>query len=291
MSNTRTVVFLNKYARQLRKHRHDILQILNDSPSELDVRLLSPKKLHRALREHLHEHPERVLVGGGDGTIVGAAHILAKTPVALGILPLGTTNSFARSLGVPLDMEAALQAALEGTVQDVNLGSVNGQQFVGVAAIGLSEAVASNIDDRFKRRLGRLAYLLAGAWEFLRSTGFDVHITTDKKDYRFRSHQLVVANARYHGSLPVMEDASVHQDVLVVLSFGSSGSKLEHLRNLLRYLRGTHTKTQESVVLKTTSAVIETSPVKKIETDGEVLTSTPAEIRLDQAALRLVLPR
>lgn len=290
MNQKRTVVLLNKNARQLRKRRQEILTLLENSNRALDIRLLSPKKLNQALRECLNLNPDRVIIGGGDGTIVSAAHIVAKTKVELAILPLGTTNSFARSLGIPLELEPALKIALDGSGQHINLGCINDHHFVSVAACGLSEAVASNIDDRFKRRLGRFAYLFAGTWEFLRSKPFDVQIKTDKKNYSFRSHQIVIANARYHGSLPVMQDASVHQDVLVILSFGNSGTKLEHLRNLFRFLRGTHTKSPESIVLKTTTARIETSPVKNIEIDGEVLSKTPAEIRLDKEALRLVLP-
>lgn len=288
MHKNPTVILLNKHARQLRKNHQAILECIQKQDVNLDVRLLSPKKLQKELKEILHNAPDRIVVGGGDGTIVSAANLMAKSRTALGVLPLGTTNSFARSLNLPLDFEAALKLAIHGKAQDFNLGSADGHSFVAVAAIGLSESVASSINDKTKKRFGRLAYVLVGTWQFIRKPAFDVHVTTSKKEYSFRTRQVVVANARYHGSLPVMQDASINQDVLVILSFGRAGTKREHLRNLWRYLRGIHTQSSETVALKVTEATITTSPKRRIELDGEVRGKTPVTVKLEKDALKVI---
>ena len=76
------------------------------------------------------------MVGGGDGTLSQATHQLAHRDLCLGVLPLGTTNNFARSLGLPLHLPAALQILTEGKVADVDLGHVAGRHFANLTSLG-----------------------------------------------------------------------------------------------------------------------------------------------------------
>jgi diacylglycerol kinase family enzyme len=79
----------------------------------------------------------KVIVAGGDGTVRFVARRLAGTDNPLGILPLGTFNNFARSLGIPMDLEAAIQVARHGRPTPVTLGRVNGEPFLEAAAVGM----------------------------------------------------------------------------------------------------------------------------------------------------------
>jgi diacylglycerol kinase family enzyme len=84
-----------------------------------------------------HSGAPRVVVGGGDGTLGGAAAVLADTPTALAMLPLGTRNHLARQLGIPLDLDEAAAVAAGGQRKRIDLGAAGEQVFVNNASFGL----------------------------------------------------------------------------------------------------------------------------------------------------------
>jgi len=97
------------------------------------------------------------VVGGGDGTLSSAVGAFAYADAALGVLPLGTGNSFAQTLTIPQNLERALDIIAGGKVVDVDLGIVNGAYFSNVATIGLSANVARRTPKGLKRVLGPIA--------------------------------------------------------------------------------------------------------------------------------------
>jgi diacylglycerol kinase family enzyme len=131
---------------------------------------------------------DRVVIGGGDGSVRAAASGLAGSDLPLGILPLGTLNHFARDLGLPLDLEAAVQVIASGRVRLVDVGEVNGCVFLNNSSLGIyPDLVAER--DRYRRHgparwfaaalalcrvLWRLprprVHVLAPGWEAVRRT-------------------------------------------------------------------------------------------------------------------------
>ena len=112
-----------------------------------------------------------IVAGGGDGTIneVFAAAYAAGLPTecCLGVLPLGTANDFAHSVGVPLqDMTAALQLAATAIPRWIDVGLVNGKPFVNLVSGGFGSRVTVETDPELKRRLGGLAYAITGISRF-----------------------------------------------------------------------------------------------------------------------------
>jgi diacylglycerol kinase family enzyme len=86
----------------------------------------------RALRENRHP----VVAGGGDGTVSAVARVLAGTDAAIGVLPMGTLNHFAKDVGIPRHLEAAVRNIFTGQVTSVDVGEVNGRVFVNNSGIG-----------------------------------------------------------------------------------------------------------------------------------------------------------
>ncbi len=104
-----------------------------------------------------------VIVGGGDGTVSAAATALSGSKTALGVLPLGTLNHFARDLGIPADLEKAAALIAAGHRQTVDVAEVNGRTFVNNSAIGLYPLMVVDRESQ-EHRLGRskrLAMLVA----------------------------------------------------------------------------------------------------------------------------------
>jgi diacylglycerol kinase family enzyme len=108
-----------------------------------------------------------VIVGGGDGTVSAAAGYLQGGRTGLGVLPLGTLNLFARSLGVPLELEAAATRLAHGHITEVDVGSVNGRTFVHQVSFGLQPKLVKLREEMdYGSRMGKLlasgkAFLLA----------------------------------------------------------------------------------------------------------------------------------
>ncbi|ABF44282.1 Diacylglycerol kinase family enzyme (plasmid) [Deinococcus geothermalis DSM 11300] len=162
-----------------------------------------------------------VVVGGGDGTLSHAANILRGTGTALGILPLGTGNTFARSVGVPLDLPGAARVIAEGRTVAVDVGLLNGRAFLNSVALGLSAQIARSLTENLKRRLGLLAWPVMGLQVLGRHRPLDLCLTSDQGSWQLRTHQLLVANGRYvAGPLRAAADASVTDQQLDVLVFG-----------------------------------------------------------------------
>ncbi len=103
---------------------------------------------------------ESMIIGGGDGTLNAALPGLLETGLPLGIIPLGTANDLARTLGIPTDLAAAARIIACGKVQSVDVGEVNGHPFFNVASIGFGVDLTRALTSNSKRRFGsyRLCY-------------------------------------------------------------------------------------------------------------------------------------
>lgn len=282
------ILIINKNARQMRKGRTDFVAYASDTYPDLRIEVVHPRQLRSRVAWAAQNYFERVIACGGDGSIATVANTLSKSKVEMGIIPGGTTNSFARSLKLPLDIKEALALAIEGKSEPINLGSVNGHTFISVAALGLSEKVASTIPDSLKKNLGRLSYAIWGTAKFVASRSFEAEIKYDSKTEKISTHQLIVANARFHGSLAVAQDASTKKNELIVLAFERSGSKISHLKNLVLYGFGRHDHANDVVLLRSNNFKLKTRKKLKIEVDGEVMTHTPAVFKLEKDALKIV---
>jgi diacylglycerol kinase family enzyme len=118
------------------------------------------------IRRHAEEALQRgctiVVAGGGDGTVSTVASVVAGTDAALGILPLGTLNHFAKDLGIPLDLNEAVATIIEGKVVQVDIGELNGRTFINNSSLGLYPKLVRYRDEH--QRLGRSKW-----WAFFKA--------------------------------------------------------------------------------------------------------------------------
>ncbi len=147
-----------------------------------------------------------IILGGGDGTVTMVSHCFIGKDAVMGLLPLGTGNSFAQGLGLPLDFGAAADTLVQGKVAAIDLGIVNGHAFANFTTLGLSTVVARTTRPLLKRILGPISYVLTGLLLARRYRPFDCRIVADDGPYRFRTHQLVIANGRVFGATPIHPD-------------------------------------------------------------------------------------
>jgi diacylglycerol kinase family enzyme len=128
--------------------------------------------------------PQTIVVGGGDSTLGCSASVLAGTDIVLGILPLGTLNHLAKDLGLPLDIDGALDVIAAGDERLIDLAEVNGRIFVNNSSIGVYPfLVEERTAEQKRRRVGKLAAIFPALLTTLRSTSWhQVTITTEGRE-------------------------------------------------------------------------------------------------------------
>lgn len=233
---------------------------------------------------------DRVIVGGGDGTLSTVARPLIDTRLPLGILPLGTANNVARTLGIPNDMKEACDIATADTRRRIDVGEVNDRCFLTTASFGLSVAITESLSSETKRRWGVLAYALTALRAVTRARPVHAHIRWEGGELRTRTVQVVVGNGRYYGSaLQVAEDAEIDDHALDLYSI-----ELRHWWELMSLgpalKRGSHGRRDAVKTVRARSFEITTSGRYAIDADGELATHTPATFRVLPEVLTVFAP-
>ncbi len=152
---------------------------------------------------------DAILIGGGDGTVSSAAAKAMDTDKALGILPAGTMNLFARSLGIPLDLDQAVEALAGGVVKPVDIASANGKPFVHQYSVGM-HAKLVHLRDRmeYDSRLGKIRASAKASYDALfRPPRLKVRVTIDGETIRATTASIGVTNNLFgEGHLPYTDE-------------------------------------------------------------------------------------
>jgi YegS/Rv2252/BmrU family lipid kinase len=231
-----------------------------------------------------------VIVGGGDGSLSSSVELFMGTETILGVLPLGTANSFARTLGIPLDVEGAIEVIASGEARKIDVGCIDGDYFLNAAALGLAPKVAESVPHGLKRRLGRLGYLLWAGWSAANFNAFRLKVDDGKRIHRLWATEVRIANGRFHGGMELIESADVESGVIVVQAVrGRSVMRLgwSYFASALK-LEARHQTTRE---FRGRKLVVSTRPSMQVSIDGELGASTPFEVSAVPDAVTVAAPR
>jgi len=243
-------------------------------------RCLPGQTTAEVIRARAGEGFSGVVLGGGDGTLNAAAPALLETGLPFGILPLGTANDLARSLGIGPDLVDAARIIAAGHLRRIDLGQVNGKPFFNVASIGFSAELAGELRAEAKKRWGKLGYAIAAFRLLRRIRPFTAWITQDGRVRKVRTVQISVGNGRhYGGGMTVESDAAPDDGKLDIYSL-----EVDHwwrLLALLPYLRrGTQGQWHDVRAFPALSCAVATRRPMPVNTDGELTATTPAMFRL-----------
>jgi YegS/Rv2252/BmrU family lipid kinase len=264
-----------------------------------------PESAAQVLRDELSRGARLLVIGGGDGTVATAAGILAGTPCALAVLPLGTANDFARTLRLPVDLEAACAVAANGEPRPVDVACAGTRPFLNAASVGLSTRVTRRLTRELKRRAGPLAYPIAASGEALDPRPFRLRLVVDGVRHELDSLQLVVGNGRYHGGGRLLapeariDDRRLHAwAVRAATPEGAGRSGTDRLQDVVRLARlafliarGRHLEHSEVEAWEGRAFSVETDPPLEIDADGELAGRTPREFALAPERVRVMTPR
>ena len=264
-------------------------------PLTLRHALTEPHRLPEVVGRALQAGCDLIVVGGGDGSISSVVDLLAHHEAALGVLPVGTANDFARTLDIPFEIEQACETVASGAVVDVDLGLVGSDYYVNVASVGLSAAVARGLATGLKRRLGTLAYPTAAARAIVRHQPFAARLTFPEGDFEpvvlQRVLQLSVGNGRFYGGGCIVSPGSGIDDCMLDVHAIEAGPYRELFRVLRRLRGGAHVQSHLVSHFQTRSIHVETGPSMPINVDGEISGRTPTKFSLAPNALRVLVPR
>ncbi|MGP9822246.1 lipid kinase [Salinarimonas sp. NSM] len=248
-----------------------------------------PETLSDIIRAH-RDDVEMVIVGGGDGTMNAAARGLIDTGLPLGILPLGTANDLARTLGIPEDLDAAADVIIAGHTRRIDCGEVNGRPFFNVASIGLSAELARGLTRDLKRRFGKLGYAIAAVQVLARARPFRATIESAGERARVSTFQIAVGNGRhYGGGMTVDEDARIDDATLHLYSL-EMRRPWELLRLAGSFRSGRHVAFEDVRSRAAAAFTVTTRKPRSINADGELITHTPARFRVLAKAVTVLVP-
>lgn len=222
------------------------------------------------------EGMDLVIVCGGDGTINAAARGVIEAGLPMGILPLGTANDLARTLAIPNDLNAAADIIAAGYTRRIDVGEVNGHPFFNVASIGLSADLARGLTRETKRRWGRMGYAVAALKVLTRARPFHATIISKNGEVRVKTLQIAVGNGRHYGGGNIVERSAAIDDKHLDLYSLELGNVWKLALMVRSFRAGEHGAWQEVRTDRCTEFEIRTRRPRPINTDGELVTFTPA---------------
>jgi YegS/Rv2252/BmrU family lipid kinase len=248
-----------------------------------------PAKLEGEVRKAVKAGVPMVIVGGGDGSLSSSVDHLVGSDTVFALLPLGTANSFARTLGIPLDVAGAVKVIAGGKTKPIDLGMIDGDYFANCAAIGISPLIAESVPHGLKKWLGRPGYLGWAAIQMARFKPFRLTVTAGGgKPETIDALEVRIANGSHHGGAELVRTHVDDGEIVIQAITGTWRTKLlwswglsligpDQVRGTVREYRGREFH-------------LETDPPLPISIDGEVLAETPVTARIARRVIRMVVP-
>ncbi len=248
-----------------------------------------PADLDDVVKTALDKKPDLLILGGGDGTISSLVDHIVGKDIVLGLLPLGTANSFCRTLNIPLDVAGAVDVIRNGQPRRIDLGMIDDDYFANCAAMGLSPSVAESVPHFLKKLFGRVGYLGWAAYRFARFKPFTLIVSDGEKQTRLSVVEVRISNGRFHGGTELVESAAVDSGEIVIQAVIGQ-SKMELVRNWGANIMRLQSRSDDTLDFHGRSFRIAAEPPMMISIDGEVLAYTPVTARIAAGAIEVMAP-
>lgn len=271
----------------------------------IDLRMTrAPGDAGRLAQSAADAELDAVLVAGGDGTLNEAVNALVETRTAVGLLPCGTANVWARQLGMPVSYRALLSASQlmdESRVHSIDVGRVtlrgDGEQpiarhFLLWSGLGLDAHVTRSVEPRPAsfRRWGQIAYALAALRASLAYRGVVADLEIDGQRVSERAVMIVVGNAQlYAGHFYLASNARMDDGQLEVMVFRGEGFRAT-LGHFARILLRRHERDARLTTYRARQVRISTAGHCDVHVDAEPIGTTPAAYIVVPRALRVLVP-
>jgi diacylglycerol kinase (ATP) len=235
---------------------------------------------------------DAVFTLGGDGTVMEVIGALAFSGSPVGVLPGGTGNLVARVLGIPLRVDEAVNALLDGDEARIDLGAINGRRFAFAAGVGIDAKMVESTTPVLKGRLGVLAYFITGARAALAQERFAVVANVDGVEYRRDATMVMVANfGAVFGELITLGPGIRQDDGLLDLCVFSPKGLRDSVRITWRLLRKDFRTDPCMLYTAGRRLRVETEPRRPVQADGDLVGMTPIDVVVEPLAATVLVPR
>ena len=251
-----------------------------------------PRQLSAMVRRALDAGADVIAAGGGDGTVSTVANLVVGTPAALGVLPLGTLNHFAKDLGIPLDIPGAVRVICGGATARVDVGEVSGHRFINNSSLGVYPETL-RVRERWRPRVGKWAALLIGSLTvLLRFPILRLRLDLGDRQLRRIAPLLFVGNNDYRLDWPATGARERIDAGWLSLLLMREASRVALLRSAWRVLRGRFDLAPEIEAARLTSFTVYSRRRRlRVAVDGEMLRlRPPLRYRSLPGALRVCVP-
>lgn len=236
---------------------------------------------------------ELVVAAGGDGTINEVVNGLAEMEYRpkLGVLPLGTTNDFARSVAIPKDIAKACDVLCDGYELPIDIGKVNNRYFINIAGGGKLTELTYDVPSKLKTMMGQLAYYIKGIEMLPSLRPTRVTIEYDERTFSGDIMLFLVSNSNSVGGFDKIAPDAKLNDGLFDLTILKAVNVGEFLRLASMALRGEHMKDPKVIYTQASRIKVESEEKMQLNIDGEYGGDFPGEIVNLCRHLRLIVPK
>lgn len=252
------------------------------------------ERIAEVVRDALDREFDIFAAAGGDGTVSGVAGGLVRTGIPLGIIPVGTGNTLARELGVPLDLEGAVDLLVNphATTSIDAMQAYEDQYFFLNVGIGLTALMMRNTDYREKRRLGQAAYVWHGLKALIGLHPHRFTIVTDGQTTRLRASEVLIANSGAIGKTDLRWGDHIHlDDGQIDVCIVRANTITDYIRAAWQVLLGRQ-RQGSHIHYRRAGRRIRVSAEKTlpVQGDGDAIGQTPVEVQVVPGGLEVIVP-
>jgi diacylglycerol kinase (ATP) len=256
----------------MKKRLHDILHRLEQGGLETSTHAtMGEGDATLAAAEAVDRGFDIIIAAGGDGTLNEVVNGMAekKHRPPLGILPLGTTNDFARALGIPKNWEFACDLILQQYTHDIDVGKINSRYFINIAGGGSMTELTYEVPSKLKTMIGQLAYYIKGFELLPRFQPVELSFRSEEITMNEEVMMFLICNSNSVGGFEKLApDASLHDGLLDVFILRKC-NLAEFIRIVSAATRGEHLNDPHVVHFKTRRLEVTTADYVQINLDGE----------------------
>jgi len=308
----------------VRHELDNVVAFLNSYGWSVTLRETSKPLEATELARHAVNRDARVVIAaGGDGTVNEVANGLVNTDVALGVLPVGTTNAWALQMGIPalnpmlpgiqaVKLIAALEERIarplpasyyrkvlldaarvlvEGQTVAVDMGELSGRHFLMWAGMGFDAAIAQSIPPKEKRVLGSWAYVLPAIESAYRYSGTDVCLNLDGKVVKVSTPLIVVSNIQLYGGMIAIGAKACVNDARLDVCIFKGGGFLTFVQQAAKVFVHKHLQDPKVEYYQCREIAVESARPLPVHVDGEPFASTPVAIHTVPSSLKVIVPK
>jgi diacylglycerol kinase (ATP) len=244
-------------------------------------------------REAVQKDMALVVAAGGDGTVSEVMQSLVGQKTALGVLPLGTVNVWARETGIPLRLDQAREVLVQGIHRRVDVGRANDRYFLLMAGIGFDAEVARRVQASALTQMGlkMVDYFATTGWLAVTHQPARVTIRYDERKRRtFNALMIIIGNTRLYGGVMTFAKHAVADDGVFDVVTMEHGSLLYRLDVLLRALFRRAKLGPKARTVQCRTVHIESTPPLPVQVDGDVIGTLPMTFSIVPRSLSVIVP-